>query len=269
MKTAVAVVSDHDPSRLVRALKSAIEASADYVVAVVDMCSPVLGDLREAASSIAKSIAVVEAEGGTCGRIKNAAIDHARNLADYVVVMDGDDGLYPSAVESIERDLERAHYPDLLGHYAFDCWPDKVWGGCPAPPWQYGRSREANWGNASYVTAWRPFVFRDQTSLRYEADVPSYSDGLLCYRALAAHQRGEADVWISFAIDVLAVDRNTPNSNQKRPNNLSVGADVLRWRRKQIVNESASSPAELPAVWPNSPLMTADERRKWLADHSV
>lgn len=252
----LAVLGHHDAPRFARALRSAEIAAAGApnvrVQPVIDTC----GSLGAPADSWL-------IEGGTAGRAKGALFSRWSETAragDWVYQLDGDDVLYSCAAQAMQRDMAMAG-ADLIGHFAFDTPADgSLWSCAPAPPWPAGSGRGEHWDSYPYVTSWMPSLWSLPATgaLFWAEDMPAYEDGLICYQALAAHQCGALRLCISGAVDILAVDRETPGSAQKA-SDMDHWADELRRRREMWVSPERSNWGEVPAITPAT-ILTRDER---------
>lgn len=251
MTLTLAVLGHHDAPRFDRALHSARTAATlapgVTVQAVVDVTGTL--DAPDGAWQV---------EGGTAGRAKAALFERWAETAgdgDWVHQLDGDDTLYPCAAQAMLRDIRLAG-ADLIGYYGFDTPEDgSLWDGPAVPPWPRQPGRGEHWDRYPYITSWMPTLWstRAAGAIAWDADMHAYEDGLVCYQALALHQRGDLRVSVSGAVDILAVDRSTPDSAQKAAD-MDFWADELRRRRTAWVTPDRSNWGELPIIAPN-PLM--------------
>lgn len=253
-RIAVVVLAHHDSERFGRALKSAQAVEgAEAVVAVVDTTAAEgADDLRRTASTC--GVPVFDVAGGNAGRAKRRALEHAAESVecDYLLLLDGDDMLYPSAVRSVREDLRSARdpRPALIGYYGFDTLSttDPIWTTSATVPWTVGeQAEEPGWNLYPYVTPWMPRLWRLPLvrELLPPADMPAYEDGDVVYRALAEHIAGRHAVLLSLSTDIYVVDRDTPSSVQKDMAVMNLCADALRARRTRHVTRERSSPGEL------------------------
>ena len=278
----VAVLGHHEPARYRRALFSALASHPTTITPIIDSAGGMEEELRAAIPPGCMEPHIIHA--GNAGLAKNAALDAP--IADgvsYRFLLDGDDMLYPCAMDSIEADIEASRERcshtggwldiDLLGIVGFDVLPDKKWGDTWTPEWPR-TGQEVGWDAYPYITPWMPRLWKlpAREILRHAADMPAYEDGLLCYQALGAflrsqadeYMRDEADVVISRATDIYVVDRATPASIQKDRARMDLCADALRWRRMQHVRKDASSPGQLPILPDRRPLISVDMKEKLL-----
>ena len=262
----MAVLGHHDPTRYLRSLLSAVASAEEFdgvkVVAVIDAAGGYVQDLITAA--IVAGVSVEIFNGGTAGKAKNYCLD-LTPAGGHVFQVDGDDCLYPSAIQSILRDLAIAGQADLLGLYALDYLYGYVLLGPPSIPWPYGRCRDPEWSEPQ-ACVWTPRVWSEKgaDALRFDESMPAYSDAALCYQALRAHQNDELSVWISMSPDVMAIDKATPGSVTDDADRIRTGQRMLLEKRAELLDEHASNMGELPIVWPPAPLMTHEERRLFL-----
>ncbi len=252
----LAILGHHDMPRFERAIRSASAAAACAPRVVAQPVVDVTGRLDPPEGSWC-------VEGGTAARAKASLLRKwaaGASEGDWVWQLDGDDVLYPCAAQAMRRDISLA-CADLVGYYGFDV-PDtaELWTGPAVPPWPRGAGVGDHWDCYPYVTSWMPSLWstRAVRTIRWDEDMRAYEDGLVCYQALALHQRGELRVCISGAVDILAVDRSTPASVQKLAD-MDAATDELRRRRLGWVARERSNWGELGIIAP-SPLMDAVAR---------
>lgn len=285
----IAILTSHDAPRLTRAIDSVQAQSmpapfwvevntqdAEYQDYVLAACARKGIDCHASASY------------GTPGGGKQAVFDRFADTYDddFLMLLDGDDWLYPSAVESMARLIKQYRGLDVLSILSIDkvmsAEDGETYGGTALTDdsalvawqrndyhlydqWPQGPGRgEWLFDAEQVVVPGRSMLFsrRAAYTLRWNHQLKVYEDGLLLAESLAQHQAGRLFSSLTNQIDVYIADTLTPDSMQK-------WADFAQWSAAlqalaaHAINPDRAALSELPMLYP-FPLMSYESRIEYV-----
>jgi hypothetical protein len=211
---------------------------------------------------------------GTPSRGKNEAVRYFRRSShDGMVMLDGDDLMYPVAAKQIERHVAHHTGTDLLivkpsdqvqsyeqegaakvsdDQYAI-CWGTNTckmryeYGPGVHPMWQ-DKTAARNLGGHVYYSR------KTADMLEYDEEQLLGEDLLFEFEAFKLHLEGKLSFWLSFASDVQLLDRTNDNGGIQQQNNGENGSiyyDRLVSKVSSFLNPDRSSFEELPIEFPD------------------
>lgn len=226
---------------------------------------------------------------GTPSRGKNEVLRYFRRSGhDGVVMLDGDDLMYPVAAQQIDRHVSQHTGTDLLIVKPSDTvvsydeagrgkLPDGrhaiLWGTNTCKMgYQYGPGRHRMFddghpaarnigGHVYYSRKLAELISYDEEQLLGE-------DLLFEFEAFRLHVEGRISFWLSFASDVQLLDRTIENSGVQHENNTTTGDacyERLLSKVSGLVDHERSSFEELPVDFPPL-LMTYQEKMQFIAE---
>lgn len=216
----------------------------------------------------------VSQSNGTPSKGKNEVLSFfLRSGHDGLVMLDGDDLLYPTAARQVERHIMQHGGTDLLivkpsdqvvshadsggmefkdGMYAL-CWgTNEVKMGYPYGTKAHnifteGQAASRNNGGHVYYSR------RLAESVRYDEGQLLGEDLLFEFEALRLHQAGKISFWLSFASDVQLLDRTSENEGIQSHNNHDAGTknfQRLKLKVESMMEVGRSGFEELPVGFP-------------------
>jgi len=209
------------------------------------------------------------------GKGKQAVFNRflAETEAEHLLLLDGDDVLYPCAISSLNRTLAEVDPVDVL----ISCAVDQVTQGQAVVMGDnefvtlrdpQGRA-ESVWlyeGDEALVPG-RPTFFsrRAVEQLAWDTDLACYEDGLFLIEAIMAHQAGRLQALCSLSQDLMVYDRETPDSAQK-VSDFKKQTALLREKVDALdIDRAATSLGQLPTLRPR-PFRTAEEKQSFILE---
>ena len=280
----VAILAHHDLPRLERAVDSAMRLQPCPIPHRVHV---VLNSMNEEWAVSARAHLVkrwpslcvtITPSNGKPGRGKNYCLllGHHSDTG-WVMQLDGDDMLYPTAVRSLHWHIERNPGLDMLATVPLDCiggdkgivFPVKggtagIWTGNKCWPFNApaGPAESEMWYQELPVCPARPMAFSRRFCLeyRFDEDMGVGEDHLLLMEALAGFKYHGLRTATSMAIDMWVADILTPDSIQKE---IPQAPEVLplKNRTMELLPFDESNISELPMYWP-PPLLNPAERQR-------
>lgn len=271
MSIAVAILTHHDIPRLRRAIRSVknqenpcyswVEVNSideKYVEAVRQVCADEVVDCNV---SDPKKV-------GTPGKGKQAVFDRFKSLPEemtHVLLLDGDDWLYPCAIGSLERMLIENLTIDAMHVYQHDSYVDgKTIMGQGGTPFAVMRDPlhrgESTWvwtdvnpeeGSAAAVPM-RPTFFSKRACkvLKWEPSLYCYEDGAFVMASLKAHQDGLITTVNCLTQDLMIYDCDTPDSVQKNSDYEEWTAKMRAVVKRKGPPKEQTSMGECPTIRP-------------------
>jgi len=191
--------------------------------------------------------------------------------ADHLLLLDGDDVLYPCAIASLERTLIEVSPVDVLISCAVDqvskkkvsVLGDDQFVQLADPP---GRA-ESLWvyeGDTMLVPG-RPTFFsrRAAETLSWDEDLKCYEDGLFIVETVGAYQEGRLQAVCSMSQDLMVYDRDTPDSAQKKSSFKKQTALVRKKVEALKIDRADTSLGQLPQLRPRQ-LITSEEKQAYI-----
>jgi hypothetical protein len=290
-KVLVAILTSNDIERLKRLLYIidnkmlvAVNLHVEYNI-VVNTMSDEYYDEVLALNSPHK---VIRTESdGTAGKGKNSC--HKIFLdsdADFLSQIDGDDMLYPTYLQSLQEHLTRAPYIDVLGirpiDYITSNWiPDvghvfevapgthgSVWGiSLCKPGGEEGVGEHPLlWNATDSCISQDKFILQSRRAARIDMteSMLQAEDHLQSFKYLAEHQKGNLTYYQTMSSDMYLVDRNTPDSVQKKYKSFDY-VSKLKEEVLKYVPKWRSSFNELPFLYIDLKL-THFQKEEWIKD---
>jgi len=265
--TTIAILTSWDLGRLERAILSAVRQTESCNLWVeINSLDPAY---HAAAAQLCRDYRVeyhVSERSGTAGIGKQAVFDRfASKPGEYLLLLDGDDWLYPCAVEALldlsnrqrfdvltqtqyDLILSEPRYPGMGGYRlssdvvaTINRVPNAIewWTGCDYSLWSDPTVQGKGLTNV--------FSRRATTDLRWDEQIGCYEDVLLFYRSLDKHKRSALQSVLLCGQVILIHDLTTPNGGQKRAD-FTGATRELRRKLRLFLNPEDSSYAELPSV---------------------
>ena len=277
---AVGILTSYDLPRLRRAVQSVQNQNAEcqYFVEINTKKKSYRQAVQEWCAS--EEIACYSSQSnGTPGKGKQAVFRRflKETEAAYLLLLDGDDWLYPCAIESLERTLAEIQPVDVLiscgidqiatdpaeGERLVTVNGDDQYRELADPP---GRAQSV-WlyeGDEALVPGRPTFSSRRAVqALSWQAKLKCYEDGLFIMEAILAHQKGQLQVIVSRSQDLMVYDRDTPNSMQKQVDFTECTAQLRTAVELLGIPKQATSLGQLPTICPRQ-FISADEKQAFI-----
>lgn len=225
---------------------------------------------------------------GTPATGKNSLGDEFLAMAgnqEYLLALDGDDILYPTAMQSVEWHLKRMPTIDLLSTIPIDSigakagyhWHNNgvdcgIWADNLACPYHLGPMKSHMWDKDLPMTPVRMMLYSRRqlaSGLRFDPELGVGEDHLYMLASLGRYQRGELLLGQTMAIDMWACDRTTPDSVQRVvPQRDHV--QKLKEKAMGVVPMPRSWIGEVPMYWPESRMSLAQRKSHidWAVDYA-
>jgi len=263
----VGILTSYDLPRLRRAIQSVRNQRAEcaYFVEINTKDK----EYRKAVQDYCEAEQIVcysSASNGTPGKGKQAVFNRflKEMKDDHLLLLDGDDWLYPVAIESLERTLQELSPVDVLISCAVDQIDADIESGerivavngddhYPEVSDPLGRV-QSKWlyeGSEALVPG-RPTFFsrRAVQALSWDCNLPCYEDGLFILETILAHQKGQLHAIVSRSQDLMVYDRETPGSMQKQVDFTDCTTQLRTAVERVGIPKDATSMGQLPAICP-------------------
>ena len=271
---AIGILTHHDLPRLRRAVRSvqAQRAECAYFIEINTKDKAYREAVREWCKQ--EQIACYSSvSNGTPGKGKQAVFKRFLKESDasHLLLLDGDDWLYPCAIESLHRTLAEIDPVDVL----ISCAVDQVAEGHVSvmADEEYAELRDPRGRKESVwlysedeaLVPGRPTFFsrRAAQALSWDTDLGCYEDGLFLIETIKAHQEGRMNAVCSLSQDLMVYDRDTVNSAQDVSDFTEQTAQLREKVAALEIDRDATSLGQLPALRPR-PFITAEEKQAYI-----
>lgn len=270
-KITVAILTSWDLARLERGIISALRQSVECAVFVEINTAD--KSYHKAAQKICRDYRVpayVSDRSGTAGLGKQAVFDRFKELGgEYLYILDGDDWLYPTAIEALTKVINKAK-PDILTH----CIADRVSSpgtdsfrtfpqflaefGINCEVWGDVRLREPE-KDLTAAWLWEEEVIHNAIGLvnffskkatetfRWHESLGCFEDTLLLLQSLPLSREREIKSYLSMSQSIFIVDRTGDHRTSERCN-LAKASNDLRKEAAKFLEPGDGSIWELPTV---------------------
>lgn len=286
MKLFLCLLTSHDLPKLSRLIKCVVNANPTKVLEVYPhIIVNTLND-RYYAEVLAANFPfpVIRTESnGLPGKGKNSCAElFLESDCDYLCQYDGDDLLYPTYAQSLERHVVQYPSMDVLGIIPADTVRDyelgagsrftveegkygSVWSqSLDPPPNRIGPPSKGGWVDEELPWNDNYIILQSKRSAIYKIreDLKVGEDALYCVQLLKKHIEGKIGYFLTMSSDMKITDGTTENSIQKQHSSYEA---IQLWKniaKEEIVDINRSSFNELPIVY--FPLLiSAEEKIEW------